>query len=424
MKVALIVPRSPFLFDPLTFPPLGIMYLSSYLKQRGHTVTVYDYNDFDELLHRERWANVVVADAVGITGVTPQFKDMVQLLGWARYGSENRKYVVAGGPHASCDPDSCLGAGFDCAVIGDGEYAFERAITEHLVGKHFAPVENLDMLPFPDREAIDIKKYHYQIDGVPATSIITQRGCPYQCAFCCHWQGYRKVRFRSPENVVAEIEYLKKFHGYHAFMFWDDEFNLNRNRTIELCEALKPMKVKWRCFIRADLFDAELADTMNDGGCVEVGCGVESGSQRILNNINKQVTVEQTSRARKIAKVAGIRFKAFLMIANSGDDEETVEETRDWLRKNEPDDFDITINTPYPGSPEWEHPENYDLIFDKNQLKQRFYEGLFYKGPQESPVRTKALSEERIVQLRDEIEDEFHRKTKSRDLWTKGKDIP
>ena len=417
MKVALLVPPSPFLIEPLTFPPLGVLYLSAYLKKQRHEVVVYDYNDqrgrFDY-----KWNKIEKADFIGITGTTPQFKDMVKILDWIKkrdYGKD--KSFVAGGPHASSDPQSCLDVEFDSVVIGDGEFAFYDVVECGLKGYHSHEIVNLDALPFPDWSAINIKRYHYKVDGSEAMSIITQRGCPYACAFCCHWEGYRKVRFRSPFNVVEELEQLRNLYDYEAFMFWDDEFNLNRERTMTLCEALKPLQIKFRCFIRANLFDAEVAQAMKEAGCVEVGCGVESGSQRILDVIGKGTTVEQNTTARNICRMLGIRFKAFTIVGLPSEDEESVQETREWLRKNEPDDFDVTINTPLPGSPQWEHPEQYDIIFKKRAMRNALYQGTYYKGPPTSPVATSHLSAQRIVQLRDAIEDEFNRKVKSRDLW-------
>jgi len=419
LKVALLNPPSPFLYDPLMFPPLGILYLSAYLKRQGHEVVVYDYNDHKGRMSK-KWDKVEEADVIGITGTTPQFKDMVHFVNHIKrhdYGKD--KWFIAGGAHASSDPKSCLDAGFDTVIVGDGEYAFEDVLKKKIRYIYSHPIDNINTLPLPDWSAINIRNYHYKIDGLEAMSMITERGCPYACAFCCHWEGYRKVRFRSPENVVEEIELLRNLYGYEAFMFWNDELNLNRNRTLELCAVLKPLGIKFRCFIRSNLFDAELAQAMKEAGCVEVGCGVESGSQRILNIIGKGTTVEQNTEARKICAMLGIRFKAFTIVGLPGEDEESVAETREWLRKNEPDDFDLTINTPYPSSPQWEHPEKYDLFFNKELMRKTLYDGSFYKGSPKAFVSTSGLSAERIVQVRDEIEDEFNRKIRSRWLYEK-----
>ena len=418
MKVALLVPPSPFLFEPMAFPPLGVLYLSSYLKQRGHEVTVYDYN-YLKGRGGDKWQKVEESDVIGFTGTTPQFSSIVEIFKNVKKSLSDKCWVI-GGPHASVDPESCFTAGFNIVVVGDGEFSLSSIIEGEHEKKAICiskPIQYLDVLPFPDRSAVDLKQYHYKIDGDEATSLISQRGCPYQCAFCSHWQGYREVRYRSVQNVVDEINALKNTYGYRAFMFWDDEFNLNRTRTKLLCNALQPQQIKFRCFIRANLFDVDVAKAMKDSGCVEVGCGVESGSQHILDNIDKQTTVEQCTDARKICKTCGIRFKAFIILGLPGEDLNSIEETREWLRKNDPDDFDVTINTPYPGSPEWEHPENYDLIFDKAKMRKKLYQGNFYKGPPKSPVATKALSAARLVELRDEIEDEFNRKIKSRSLY-------
>jgi len=426
MKVTLIIPPSPFLLNPLTFPPLGPLYLSAYLKKSGHKVVVHDYSD-TAVRRGETWDEVEKSQIVGITGTTPQFKEMVHILNWIKkhaYGEG--KWFVAGGPHASCDPQSCLKAGFNTVVVGDGELIFNSLLRYKAMGgsaafamseTFYEPVKDLDSLPFPDRDAVNIRRYRYKIDGLDATSLITMRGCPFQCAFCCHWLGYRQVRFRSPKNVIAEIKLLQEKYGYSAFMVWDDEFNLNRERTLKLCEELSPLNIKFRCFIRADLFDLKLGIRMKEAGCVEVGCGVESGSQRILNKIGKKTIVEQNTQARNICRKLGIRFKAFTIVGLPGEDEISIYETREWLRKNEPDDFDVAINTPYPGSPQWEHPQNYDIIFDKEVMRKSLYDGSYYKGPPKSLVSTSNLSAERIVQLRDEIEDEFNRKFRSRWLW-------
>jgi len=417
VKVAILIPPSSFLLDPLTFPPLGPLYLSAYLKKCGHKVVVHDYME-NAVRRVETWDEVEKSEVIGITGTTPQFKEMVRILNWIKkHDDYGVKKFVAGGAHASCDPQSCLNMGFDTVVVGDGELAFNYILKHKVRGFFDLTVKDLDCLPFPDRDAINIRRYKYQIDKLEATSIITTRGCPFQCAFCCHWLGYRQVRFRSAKNVVEEVKLLQEKYGYNAFMVWDDEFNLNRERTLNLCEELKPLKIKFRCFIRSDLFGMNLGKAMKEAGCVEVGCGVESGSQRILNKIGKKTTVEQNTEARAICRKLGIRFKSFIIIGLPGEDEVSVYETREWLRKNEPDDFDVTINTPYPGSLQWEHPQNYDIVFDKEAIRKSLYNGSYYKGPPQSPVSTSNLSAERIVQLRDEIEDEFNRRFRSRWLW-------
>ena len=128
MKVAILVPPSPFLYEPLTFVPLGPLYLSAYLKRQGHEIVVYDYNDqrgrFDY-----KWNKIEKADFIGITGTTPQFKDMVKILDFIKqHDYEKNKLFIVGGPHASVDPKSCLDAGFHTVIVGDGEYAFEDVL--------------------------------------------------------------------------------------------------------------------------------------------------------------------------------------------------------------------------------------------------------------------------------------------------------
>lgn len=158
---------------------------------------------------------------------------------------------------------------------------------------------------------------------------------------------------------------------------------------------------------------------MREAGCVEVGCGVESGDNSILKTIQKRCTVKQNTLTRKICKEEGIRFKAFTILGLPGESKETAYATMNWLLNEQPDDLDITVFTPYPGSPIWEHPQLYDVQFNKAEIVQNLFAETFYKGPKASLVSTSHLSSEEIVQLRDEIEDKCGRKMKSRWLWEK-----
>jgi len=238
---------------------------------------------------------------------------------------------------------------------------------------------------------------------------IAVHNCPYECSFCCHWEGYRKVRLRHTDNVIAEIRQIKAM-GFGAVQFYDDEYDLNHKRTIELCEAIKHEQIKWRAFIKANCFNEAQAKAFAESGCWELCTGVESGSDAILKTINKRATVQDNTRARELCRTYGIRFKAFAMVGHPGETRETAYATRDWLIANEVSEFNLSLFTPYLGTPNFDHPEKFDLQFDKLDYSQAEY---FYRGKPgeyQSHARTSALSGEELARLRDEIEDEVREK--------------
>lgn len=206
---------------------------------------------------------------------------------------------------------------------------------------------------------------------------------------------------RAADNVIAEIRQLKAM-GFPAIMFYDDEFNINHKRTMEVVEAIKGENIKWRCFIKANLFNEEQAKVFAAAGCWETCTGVESGSDAILKAIKKKSTVADNTRARQLCKKYGIRFKAFAMIGHAGETEETADATRRWLLENKPDEFDLSVYTPYLGTPVVEKPELFDIKFNLHYDKEEF----FYKGKPgeyQANASTSKLSAQRITQLRDSI---------------------
>ena len=402
-EICLISPPSPFLISEKVFPNLGILYLSSVLKQQDNEVQVVD-------LAGEKALPLIDASIIGITATTPQFPLAIDIL--RELKQQNSKcWVVIGGPHASAVPDSCVEAGFDQVVVGEGEKAIlqiaqgdRRKIIQGTM------IEDLDTIPFPDRDSMDIKGYKYFIDGEEASHMMTTRGCPYRCSFCSKFSWDRKVRYRSAENVIQEIDYVQEKYNYRAIMFFDDIFTLNRTRLYQTMHYLRQRDIVWRCFSRSNLLTEELLEGMAKSGCREIGLGVESGSQKVLDTIHKGTTVEQNTQVLLWAKKYGIGIKAFLIIGLPSESYETVKATEQWVANAKDildDNFgcDFTVLAPYPGADVFEKKEKYDIQFDKYNWGDSWFKG--HPGSYKALASTSQLSSNEITELRDKLEKKY-----------------
>ncbi len=389
MKINLVIPPAPYLIDGKVFPPLGILYAASLLEKHGHKVKIIDClnkNKFwiEKSMIRSAESN---CDYIGITATTPDFPLAIHLRGMIKHINPDKK-VVIGGSHSMIAPEECKKY-FD--MTGDELF------------KKLGIKEDFKEFPFPARHLINMNSYAYKIDGLKATNIISQLGCPFDCDFCS--KVYPQLKQRTISNLIKELDFLNDEYGYNAFMFYDDEINLDKNRLSKLCKSLKKKGYRWRAFIRADLFTEDMAKEMKEAGCHELLCGVESGSDRILKVINKQTTSEINTGARTLCRKYGIKFKALMMIGLPSETKEDVMMTKQWLLDNKPDTFDITVYAPYPGSRIYDHKEGYDIEFNPNfQNDSVFFKGI--PGKYKSHVRTSKLDYDEIVKLRDEIERE------------------
>ena len=240
-------------------------------------------------------------------------------------------------------------------------------------------LEDLDSLPFPARDLLDNRLYRSPETGNPLTVIHGNRGCPSKCIFCPAgvMSGY-KVRYRSPANIMAEIEECVTRFGLREFLFHGDTFTLNKKWLLELCDMIiaSGHKIRWGCNSRVDTMNDERAARMRQAGCWVVAFGVETGSQAIMDRLKKGQRVEQASEAIAICKRNGLRTHAFFVIGTPWETRETLEETYLFARRIDTDFFDFNIAYPLPGT------ELYDIA-----LK----EGLIEKGPGASGYASAAV---------------------------------
>lgn len=467
-KICLIIPPSIFLLDERVFPSLGILKIASSLEEQGWPVEVLDlsgFTNYEEIV--ELHVKKTDAKIFGITATTPQMPSATKIANRIRATNSDVKLII-GGPHptltmaAKNQEDKKNKSGraakalnnlldiFDLVVSGDGEDAIFEAINcltadddvvrpriidaDNPKGSLFLTNKRLEETPWPSRHLIDLPGYKYNVAGYKATSLIAQLGCPFQCGFCGGRRSpmLRRIRMRSTENILSEVRFLYETYGYRGFMFYDDELNVNK-KMIELMNGISDLQDEFgtdfrlRGFVKAELFNQEQAEAMYRAGFRQLLTGFESGSPRILENMNKKATREDNTRAVEFAKKAGLTVKALMSCGHPGESHETIEETKNWLLEVQPDDFDYTIITTYPGSPYYDdaietRPGIWTYTYEKTGDKLHAYEvdyritADYYKGDPNADggykayVFTDHISSEELVKERDKLEREVRAK--------------
>jgi len=420
MKIALIDPPSPFLISDKVFPNIGLLRVATALNQ-DHQVRFFDISGQNGLMSR-------IAkdfDYYLFTSTSPNFQQVYKLHRQLKKANPKAKTII-GGAHASAisvlrrngliDVNTQRLEEFDTVFEGEGEETSNIFKPGWQRGRL---IKDIDDFPIPDRGLIDLKSYEYSLFGKPTTSIQTQRGCPYQCTFCSgrDVEMYNHVRFHSVERVLKEMDELNRDYGFKSFMWYDDEININPKRLEELCLALEKRDYQHRGFVRSDLIvkHPELVQSMKMAGFVKLCTGVESGSDDVLKRIRKGTTYQINLEAARIIQEAGIHYEAFLMVGHPGEKWEDVSQTIDWIREARPDDFDINVVTPFPGSTMYDQAikskrypafgfEYKGAYFNRVDfaIQPSFYKGI--AGRSATRIRTDFLTNIQIHQIREEIE--------------------
>ena len=447
-NVGFINPPSEFLINQRVFVTLGILRVITYLnKQNICKVKFLDLsNEVDYYNSITKFIKKNNLQVVCFTATTPQIQIVYQ---FCKYINSNFKIkIILGGPHITLMHSSLnkgtedikeicskhiieLSKWIDTIVIGDGEYAIIDAITSD---KKFINSEqnsnlflkrNYDEVAIPNREFLDLDSYSYTIDGVKATNIISQMGCPYQCKFCSGRgsKTFNTIRKRSIKNIIEEVDVLYTKYDYRGFMFYDDELNLNKEyfegllKELIQYQKLHGVQFNLRGFTRSDLLTDRQAELMYQAGFKWLLVGFESGSDRILLNINKGCQVTDNSKCFDIARNQGLKIKALMSIGHPGESKDTVQETIQWLGAVHPDETDVTIVSVYPGSGYFNKSEvkNGELKYTNNITNDSLYiknidflnESNFYKSKADeyiSFVATDYLTCGELVEQRSLIE--------------------
>jgi len=385
--------------------PLGIYSLAAYIRNQGFETDVTDAEalqlNVNDVIQRLREG---AFNLVGISTTTVAFHRSLDLARQVK-SADPGAITVIGGPHVSCQPAQPLE--FDCfdyAIRNEGEVTFAELLSalqngstdfEKINGLVFREgakvivnpkrpyIKVIDSLPYPAYDLIpNLKLYtpppsNYKKS--PVANVITSRGCPSQCTFCDNNTFGRKVRLRSAEKVVDEIELLMKSYGVKEIAFVDDTFTLGRSRIFKIFNLAKSRGLcfPWTCMARIDKVDFELLKFMQESGCWHISFGIESGNPDILRMIKKEISIGDIRRVVADCHRLGILTKGFFMVGHPGERVATIDESIDLATSIPLDDIVVTINTPMPGSHQFEHARSFGKMDLTDWAKFNYWNPVF-----------------------------------------------
>lgn len=392
MKVLFVNPpqtASKYKFMGVIAPPLGIAYMAGVLQENNIDVEILDASaeDMDfkdvekELLKRK-------PDLVALTALTPTIGRALETAQVVKETLPDSIVVMGGYPPTFNFIETLEDENVDIVIRGEGEYimlnlvqalenqsslhdvkgiVFEDKNSKEIVVNPEAPlIQDLDELPFPALNLLPMKKYRLLDMDTHMTTMITTRGCPMQCSFCSSAAMHgKKIRERSVENIVDEIEYLKTNYDIDTIAFMDDTFTLKKRKVMAICDEIlkRNIEIMWGCTSRVDTLDEKLLKKMKESGCITIFIGVESADQQQLDNMCKNTTIAKIENAFKIAHKLKIRTIASVALGMPGDTKEIMNKTVKFVHKLKPNYAIYSLATPYPGT------RFYKEAFEKNLIK-------------------------------------------------------
>lgn len=361
-------------------PSLGLLHLAAEVRLHGYIPSIIE-SDIFNLSVEEAARQVIAAQPayVGITLFTVGIWSAAAIARKIKLGSPHT-IIIVGGPHiSSMGPETIKRfTEFDVAVVGEGEKILMELLEAMSTGRNLASVPSiiyregsevrrtpgvpankiLDELPFPAWDLLPdfplaYKPAIYDFPRGPVATIAASRGCPFACKFCDTSTFGAKVRHYSPQKVFEMMQHLHATYGVRHIMFVDDLFLASKVRTTELCNLLlaSGLKMTWTCTARVDTVKPDILELMRKAGCWEISFGLETGSNELLKKMDKAAEVERSEQAIRWTAAAGIRTKGLFMLGFPGEDEGTIAQTKDFIRRIPMTIMNLTKFTPYPGSP-------------------------------------------------------------------------
>ncbi|RME46058.1 MAG: radical SAM protein [Deltaproteobacteria bacterium] len=391
--------------------PLGPGIVATIARDAGHDVFFHDMAVDDTPVEEVvgRVAPRIVALSFLSTSATKAGEVIRKLRGWEGIT------LIAGGIHTSIFPEHVVALGVDVAVVGEGEGvilplldAFSRggdpsvrlsAIPGIVYRERSGRIRknppsttsvDLETLPPVERSIYDLSRY-------PHHSIITSRGCPYRCKFCCAWgPGGRKGRMASPSRILTELEWLVERYGEMTLYWADDMFFFSQRKRLEFCSMMKErgLPIEWIAQLRADNLNPPLVDALLAAGCTTICLGAESGSDRLLQSVEKGLTRAQIAAGIRCAVEGGLRVKTWWILGLPGGTFEDQLASLDLIAETRPHEVAVHTFVPLPGTIYWEEAERFGIHLPPlDRLEQLYY----YGNPGE--VRMDGLSAEEMTML-------------------------
>jgi len=364
-------------------PPVGISYIAGFLREKGIKTSIVDA--YAEKLTIHETVERIVAVDPGILGISLTSAVVFIADEVARQVKQKlpSTVIVVGGPHVSAVPEETMNKiqSFDIAVFGEGELTCleliqklksdnykinELGSVDGIIYRNDSGIvktkprqyiEDLDILPFPAFDMLPELSKFYTLPGdnikrLPATSLVTSRGCPKDCIFCDRSTFGRRFRSHSNEYLIRLMKHLIKEYGIRDIGFYDDNLMANPPKLREFCKLLikEKLDLTWSCEGSVDFATEESLWLMKAAGCWQIAWGLESGSQKMLDMYRKRITVEQMEKVLKMADKAGIDNRGFFIVGGFSETKETIEETLNFIRRTPLVNFHITYFTVYPGS--------------------------------------------------------------------------
>jgi radical SAM superfamily enzyme YgiQ (UPF0313 family) len=409
-------------------PPLGLAYVAAYLREHGHDVKLVDANAEQIPLKRLCERLPERFDIVGTTSFTPSIESSIGAIRAAIKKNPEAKSVI-GGAHMTVAAKETMAAypEIDFGVMGEGEetiveladrleagaspesvrgLVFRRG--ERIIENEARPfIEELDKLPFPAYDLLPLERYRIPIHHVgfgkrvpvhPFFLIFTSRGCPMNCTFCASKTIWgRRVRYRSAENVLSEIEILYHRYGVRVIDIADDIFTIHKKRLHAIIDGIceRKLQIHFNCLSRVDTVTEEDLKKLKRAGCYLIRYGIESGSQKILDRMHKSITPEQVEKTIGMTNRVGIACTASFMIGHPGETKETALKTIRLAKGIDANLYHFFIAVPYPGTELYKIAKREKLIRDNSDWIQ------WTQFPEKGVLRTESLSCEDLVKLRD-----------------------
>jgi radical SAM superfamily enzyme YgiQ (UPF0313 family) len=364
------------------YPTLGLLYISSHLKAKGFAVDLFD-STFETLASFEAH---VRRSRPGIAGLYCNLMTKQNILQMIRVCREVGTRVVLGGPEPPSYAEAYLEAGADVVVSGEGEVTLEELIPalarfgphrlDPVLGITFrdetgqivktAPrpqIQNLSAQPWPDRDAIPMERYletwktHH---GASSVSLITARGCPYTCTWCSHTVFGETHRRRTPQDVAEEVAWIAERYQPDQLWYADDVLTIHPRWFLQYAGELKKrgLKIPFECISRADRLNDKIIEALAEMGCDRLWIGSESGSQRVLDGMQRKAKVEDVQLKTKMLQAQDISVGMFIMLGYHGEEVSDIEATVDHLKKSLPDVFLTTVAYPIKGTRYYQAVEN------------------------------------------------------------------